>query len=149
VELVTIGNATIGRAVLEPGRRWSTSVRPIARTESCEAPHFQYHVSVILRAIGAPADRRSDLRLGSEHGVQRSSIINRLKFTNPKNPTLNCIEYFGKVPNLFKPGSSKSMPPEPGLGQGIEGTSRRDRAGAPHGPIQASFKNIAGSLVVY
>jgi hypothetical protein len=49
VDLVTIGGATVGRAVLEPGWRWSTSVQPIAKTNSCQAPHFQYHVSGVLR----------------------------------------------------------------------------------------------------
>ena len=49
LELVTIGGATIGRAVFEPGWRWATSVQPLARTKSCEAPHFQYHVSGVLR----------------------------------------------------------------------------------------------------
>ena len=45
VELINIGGATIGRAVFDPGWRWSTSVQPLAKTSSCEAPHFQYHVS--------------------------------------------------------------------------------------------------------
>lgn len=49
VELVNIGGATVGRAVFEPGWRWSTSVKPIVNTHSCEAAHFQYHVSGILR----------------------------------------------------------------------------------------------------
>ncbi len=49
LELVRIGGASIGRAVLEPGWRWATSVQPLAKTKSCEAPHFQYHVSGILR----------------------------------------------------------------------------------------------------
>ncbi len=49
VELVKIGGAMIGRAVFQPGWRWSTSVKPIANTKSCEAPHFQYHVAGILR----------------------------------------------------------------------------------------------------
>ena len=40
-----IGEATMGRLVFEPGWRWSKDVKPIAGTESCEAPHFQYHVS--------------------------------------------------------------------------------------------------------
>jgi hypothetical protein len=31
--------------VFEPGWRWSKDVKPIAGTGSCEAPHFQYHVS--------------------------------------------------------------------------------------------------------
>ncbi len=48
VELVTIGGATIGRAIFEPGWRWSTSVQPLAKTRSCEAPHFQYHVAGVL-----------------------------------------------------------------------------------------------------
>jgi hypothetical protein len=49
LELVNIGGATVGRAVLEPGWKWSTSVKPIAKTKSCEAPHFQYHVAGVLR----------------------------------------------------------------------------------------------------
>ena len=48
VELINIGGATIGRAIFEPGWRWSTSVMPIAKTNSCEAPHFQYHVAGVL-----------------------------------------------------------------------------------------------------
>jgi hypothetical protein len=48
LELVKIGGATIGRAVFEPGWRWSTSVQPLAKTASCEAPHFQYHVAGLL-----------------------------------------------------------------------------------------------------
>ncbi|HVU77111.1 MAG TPA: cupin domain-containing protein [Gaiellaceae bacterium] len=44
-EIVTVGGAEIGRLVFEPGWRWSSHVKPIAGTDSCEAPHFQYHVS--------------------------------------------------------------------------------------------------------
>jgi hypothetical protein len=40
LELIKIGGATVGRAVFEPGGRWATSVQPIAKTKSCEAPHF-------------------------------------------------------------------------------------------------------------
>jgi hypothetical protein len=48
LELITIGNATVGKATLEPGWRWLTSVQPIAKTASCQAPHFQYHISGVL-----------------------------------------------------------------------------------------------------
>jgi hypothetical protein len=48
LELVHIGGIDIGRATFEPGWRWSTSLKPIVKTKSCEAPHFQYHVSGIL-----------------------------------------------------------------------------------------------------
>ena len=48
IELLTLGGATVGRATFQPGWRWSTSVKPLAKTESCEAPHFQYHLAGIL-----------------------------------------------------------------------------------------------------
>jgi hypothetical protein len=44
-EILKIGGGEIGRLVFEPGWRWSTDVKPIAGTASCEAPHFQYHLS--------------------------------------------------------------------------------------------------------
>jgi len=44
-EILNIGGGEIGRLVLQPGWRWSNDVKPIAKTESGEAPHFQYHVS--------------------------------------------------------------------------------------------------------
>jgi len=43
-EIVTVGDVEIGRLILQPGWRWSNDVKPIAKTQSCEAPHFQYHV---------------------------------------------------------------------------------------------------------
>ncbi len=49
LELIKVGGATVGRAVFQPGWRWSTSIQPIAKTKSCEAPHFQYHVSGVMR----------------------------------------------------------------------------------------------------
>jgi hypothetical protein len=51
LELIKVGGATIGRAIFEPGWRWSTSLQPIAKTKSCEAPHFQYHVSGVLKIL--------------------------------------------------------------------------------------------------
>lgn len=51
LELINIGGATIGRAIFEPGWRWATSVQPLVQTKSCEAPHFQYHVSGTLRIL--------------------------------------------------------------------------------------------------
>jgi hypothetical protein len=51
LELIKIGDATVGRATLQPGWKWSTSIKPIAKTKSCEAPHFQYHVSGVLKIV--------------------------------------------------------------------------------------------------
>jgi hypothetical protein len=47
--LVTLGGVTFGRASLQPGWKWSTCVKPIVNTESCEVSHLQYHVSGRLR----------------------------------------------------------------------------------------------------
>jgi hypothetical protein len=50
-DLVSIGGGQVGRLTFEPGWRWSEHVKPIAGTESCEAPHFQYHVSGRLHIV--------------------------------------------------------------------------------------------------
>ena len=44
-EILMIGGGEVGRFIFEPGWRWSNDVKPIAETDSCEVPHFQYHVS--------------------------------------------------------------------------------------------------------
>ena len=49
LDLLKIGDSEIGRLTLEPGWRWSDHVKPLAGTEWCEAPHFQYHVAGTLR----------------------------------------------------------------------------------------------------
>lgn len=53
VELLKIGDSEIGRLTLEPGWRWSDHVKPIAGTDLCEAPHFQYHVQGRLHVVMA------------------------------------------------------------------------------------------------
>ncbi|MFM6927798.1 MAG: cupin domain-containing protein [Bdellovibrio sp.] len=49
VELLNFDGAVVGRFTLQPGWRWTQSVRPIAKTDNCEAAHFQYHISGTLR----------------------------------------------------------------------------------------------------
>ncbi|MGD0078707.1 MAG: cupin domain-containing protein [Sedimentisphaerales bacterium] len=51
LELVTLGDVTFGRATFEPGWKWSTCVKPIVKTASCEAPHLQYHVSGRIHVV--------------------------------------------------------------------------------------------------
>jgi class 3 adenylate cyclase len=40
VELVNLGETSVGRQVLEPGWRWSLHNKPLVRTEWCEFHHF-------------------------------------------------------------------------------------------------------------
>ncbi len=43
--ILQVGGGAIGRLEFQPGWRWSDHVKPLAGTASCEAPHFQYHLS--------------------------------------------------------------------------------------------------------
>jgi quercetin dioxygenase-like cupin family protein len=44
MEVVAVGDHTLGRGVFEPGWRWSQHVKPVAGTPSCEAAHTGYVV---------------------------------------------------------------------------------------------------------
>jgi hypothetical protein len=49
VDLVNLGDVTIGRARLEPGWSWEKCVKPLVKTDSCQALHTQYVISGKLR----------------------------------------------------------------------------------------------------
>ena len=51
LELATVGGVTFGRATFQPGWKWSTSVKPIAKTESCQAPHTLYQISGRMKVV--------------------------------------------------------------------------------------------------
>jgi hypothetical protein len=45
LDLVNLDAGPVGRATFEPGWQWSKDVKPIAKTDSCEAAHVSYVVS--------------------------------------------------------------------------------------------------------
>jgi hypothetical protein len=45
IDLTNLGNTTIGKATFEPGWKWSTSVKPIVKTPSCQVMHTMYVIS--------------------------------------------------------------------------------------------------------
>lgn len=51
LELVNIGGVAVGRATFEPGWKWSTCVKPLAKTQSCQAPHFGYQLSGTMQIV--------------------------------------------------------------------------------------------------
>ncbi len=51
-ELVTVGGVTYGRATFQPGRKWSTCVKPVVKTDTCEAPHLNNHIRSAPRFDG-------------------------------------------------------------------------------------------------
>lgn len=50
-QIVDIGGGKVGHVVLQPGWKWSNDIKPIAKTESCLAPHFQYQVSGKMHVV--------------------------------------------------------------------------------------------------
>jgi uncharacterized cupin superfamily protein len=44
-QIVTVGGLNVGRGRFEPGWKWSEHVKPIAKTESCQAAHAGYVIS--------------------------------------------------------------------------------------------------------
>ncbi len=51
IEISSIGGVTFGRATFQPGWKWSTCVKPIAKTPSCQASHLTYHVAGRMRVV--------------------------------------------------------------------------------------------------
>jgi quercetin dioxygenase-like cupin family protein len=51
VELINLEEGSIGLFTLDPGWRWSQHVKPIVKTQLCEARHFTYQTSGRLHVI--------------------------------------------------------------------------------------------------
>ena len=51
LELLNIGEGVVGKLTLQPGWRWSRDVKPIAGTQLCEVPHFQYQLSGRIHVV--------------------------------------------------------------------------------------------------
>ncbi|MGA2211214.1 MAG: cupin domain-containing protein [Acidimicrobiales bacterium] len=68
LQLVKLPSATIGRAVFRPGWRWSTDVKPVVGTESCQGHHLSYVVSGRLH-VKMDDGTELDLGPGDAHEV--------------------------------------------------------------------------------
>jgi len=51
VELAKVGGLTFGRATMEPGWKWSNDVKPIAKTDSCQAIHTHHVISGNMHVV--------------------------------------------------------------------------------------------------
>ena len=67
IDLVNVAGAAIGRATFEPGWKWSTCVKPIAKTNSCQAAHFGCQLS------GTMTTRMDD---GTEWTSRAGDVLN-------------------------------------------------------------------------
>jgi len=48
-DVLNIGGKVVGKAVSEPGWKWSENVKPIAGTDSCQVSHLGYVLSGRMR----------------------------------------------------------------------------------------------------
>jgi quercetin dioxygenase-like cupin family protein len=60
-EVVQIGGGEVMRMTLQPGWSWSDHIKPVAGTDLCEAPHFQY---VISGRVGVRMGDGTELEVG-------------------------------------------------------------------------------------
>jgi len=51
LQLVNMADRPVGRATFLPGWRWSEHVKPIAKTDSCQAAHLGYFVSGRMKVV--------------------------------------------------------------------------------------------------
>jgi len=51
VELVSLASGPVGRGTFEPGWRWSTDVKPLAGTDSCQVEHIGYVISGRMKVV--------------------------------------------------------------------------------------------------
>ena len=50
-ELVTFGDTTVGRFTFRPGWKWSKSVKPIVKTDSCQSHHLGIVASGRMKVV--------------------------------------------------------------------------------------------------
>jgi len=61
VDVIRVGNTTVGRFAFEPGWRWSDCIKPVAGTDSCQARH----VGVVQTGrLGVSHEDGSEVELG-------------------------------------------------------------------------------------
>lgn len=65
-EVISIGGGQVMHITAQPGWRWSEHVKPIAGTDLCQAPHFQYMLE------GTMAVRMAD---GTEFTVTAGDVV--------------------------------------------------------------------------
>ena len=88
LDVFNAGGAVIGRARFEPGWKWSECVKPIAKTESCQAPHTGYQIKGTMHVVfddGSSCDIKAGeafyLPPGHDAWVVGQEAVEALDFT--------------------------------------------------------------------
>src|SRR5215207_6589861 len=68
VDVVRLEGFTLGRLTFQPGWRWSTDIKPIAGTDSCQVSHVGYAVSGRL-GLRLPDGREEHVQPGESYTI--------------------------------------------------------------------------------
>lgn len=69
VDLVRVGNTTVGRFAFEPGWRWSECIKPVVESDSCQARHVGIVRSGSMHVVHDDGTE-SDLRAGDAYVIE-------------------------------------------------------------------------------
>ncbi len=69
VDLVRVGDMTVGRFAFEPGWRWSECIKPIAGTDRCQLHHVGVVQSGAMR-VAHEDGSETDLLAGDAYEIQ-------------------------------------------------------------------------------
>jgi hypothetical protein len=69
VAIVDLNGPKVARIRLEPGWRWSESIRPIVGTETCQAHHLGVLLSGAIHVVAADGSEH-DVRPGSAYVIE-------------------------------------------------------------------------------
>ena len=112
LDVISIGGSEIGRLTLYPGWRWSEHVKPLAGTELCEVPHFQYHVS---GRLGVRMADGSELEAGPVSSARTSSTTGSSGIRTTTSSSTTCSRTRATAAHSPAPrtGSSSSTATSP------------------------------------
>jgi hypothetical protein len=69
VSVIHLGDATVGRLVLQPGWKWSDCIKPVVGGDSCQAAHLGYVVSGKIH-IAANDGTEADISAGDVYRLE-------------------------------------------------------------------------------
>lgn len=68
VDVVNLGDYTVGRFTFQPGWRWSDCIKPVVQTDSCQNNHVGYCVSGAL-AVETTDGNRINISAGDSYTI--------------------------------------------------------------------------------
>ncbi|MEV7134205.1 cupin domain-containing protein [Arthrobacter sp. NPDC093128] len=68
VDVVTVGDTTLGRFTFEPGWRWSETVKTVVHTDSCQNNHLGFCTGGTL-TVEMEDGTRTTLRAGDAYAI--------------------------------------------------------------------------------